>query len=137
MISTLDTPLQVQAERRTVRAVVADEPRARAALRLLLSCEPGVEVVGEAADAASLLACANQVRPDVVVLDWSSRDRGTGPALVAALRALASRPRIVALGRRPEDVQAARLTGVDAAVYKGDPPDQLRLALRAVVPGLS
>jgi hypothetical protein len=39
---------------------VADESRARVALRLLLRREAGVEVVGEATDAAALLACADR-----------------------------------------------------------------------------
>ena len=49
--------------------IVDDEPLARARLRELLAAQPGVEVVGEAADGhAALHACAAQ-SPDLVLLD--------------------------------------------------------------------
>jgi two-component system response regulator AlgR len=49
--------------------IVDDEPLARARLRELLAAQPGVTVVGEAADGhAALHACA-ELQPDLVLLD--------------------------------------------------------------------
>ncbi len=43
----------------------------RAGLRTLLNTEPGMEVVGEAADCEETLRLAGKLRPDVVLLDIS------------------------------------------------------------------
>jgi len=49
--------------------VVDDEPPARAKLRRLLTAEPDVAIVGEAADGAAALECIRRLQPDVVFLD--------------------------------------------------------------------
>jgi len=54
---------------RTIRVVVAhDSPIARAGLAALLEREPGVDVVGLAADGVQAAALARGVQPDVVLL---------------------------------------------------------------------
>jgi len=50
--------------------IADDQPRVRHALRLLLEQEPGVNVVGEAAEAKTLLAQVAARCPDLVLLDW-------------------------------------------------------------------
>ena len=53
-----------------IRALIADDERpARRKLRELLSREPDVEVVGEAADGVEAVAAIQAARPDVVFLD--------------------------------------------------------------------
>jgi two-component system LytT family response regulator len=53
-----------------IRALIADDERpARRKLRELLSREPDVEVVGEAADGVEAVAAIQGARPDVVFLD--------------------------------------------------------------------
>jgi len=49
--------------------IVDDEPLARERLRTLLLDEPGLQVVGEAADAGSAVEAITQYRPDLVFLD--------------------------------------------------------------------
>ena len=54
----------------TVRVVVADDqPLVRAGLSTMLGTEPGVEVVGQAADGATAVELALALRPDVVCMD--------------------------------------------------------------------
>jgi two-component system response regulator NreC len=53
-----------------IRILIADDHGVlRAGLRALLDAEPNLEVVGEAADAHSVLDLAGDLRPDVAVLD--------------------------------------------------------------------
>src|SRR5690606_4906809 len=49
--------------------IADDEPLARERLRMLLSAEPGVEVVAEAGDGHQVLQACAVHRPDVVLLD--------------------------------------------------------------------
>jgi len=49
--------------------LVDDSPTVRAVLRRLLSTAPDLQVVGDAADGRSAVALAEQLRPDVVLMD--------------------------------------------------------------------
>lgn len=49
--------------------LVDDQTLIRQGIRMLLSTEPGIEVVGEAANGAEALAVIEQVRPEVVLMD--------------------------------------------------------------------
>jgi DNA-binding NarL/FixJ family response regulator len=54
----------------TIRVAVADGQRlVRAGVRLLLECEPGIVVVGEAATGEEAIALARRTRPDVMLID--------------------------------------------------------------------
>src|SRR5262249_20141552 len=111
--------------------LAAADPALRSALRLLLECEDGLAVVGDGGAAGSRVALAAAAAPDLVVLSWPTV-RAT-PDLVAALRALPSHPRLIALTGRPEDRPAIRLAGVDAMVCSSQPPERLLSAVRALL----
>lgn len=54
----------------TARVLLADDqPLVLGGLTMLLSAQPGMEVVGEAHDGSEAIALARQLRPDVVVMD--------------------------------------------------------------------
>jgi DNA-binding NarL/FixJ family response regulator len=54
----------------SVRVVIADDQgMVRSGLRSLLSGEPGIDVVGEAADGEQAVAAASRFAPDVVLMD--------------------------------------------------------------------
>ncbi|MBN1612150.1 MAG: chemotaxis protein CheB [Polyangiaceae bacterium] len=57
-------------EQETVRVLIVDDSAtARAALREAFAGEPGIQVVGEAADAPSALAKVQRLKPDLVTMD--------------------------------------------------------------------
>src|SRR5690606_34044132 len=71
----------------TVRVLLADDHAAiRSGLRLILEHDPGIEVVGEAADGAAAVANARALRPDVVLMDV----RMPGTDGIEATRAITS-----------------------------------------------
>jgi CheY-like chemotaxis protein len=54
-----------------MRILIADDQeRVRFALRVLLAQQPGVQVVGEAANGEALLAQASAVAADLALVDW-------------------------------------------------------------------
>lgn len=106
-----------------------DQSKVRFALRVLLERQPGVEVVGEATDAADLLAQAEAVRPDLILLGWELAGRAEAN-LPSALRRICPDVTTVALSPRPELRQTALGAGADEFVCMCDPP-QLLLSIIA------
>jgi DNA-binding NarL/FixJ family response regulator len=108
-----------------------DQPKLRFALRLLLEREPDLEVVGEAADAETLLAQLETTQPDIVLLDWELP--GLKPAdMLPYLRAAFPRLKVIALSGRLEALQPALSAGADAFVSKASPPERLLATLNAI-----
>lgn len=81
----------------SIRVIVADDQApTREGLRLLLSSEPGLEVVAAASDGFELVEMARRHRPDVVLTDIRM-PRMDGLAAVRALLALDPAPAVIAL----------------------------------------
>jgi DNA-binding NarL/FixJ family response regulator len=118
-------------EEARMRVVLADgHADVRWALRLLLTHDLGMQVVGEAADAASLWAQLQEAQPDLLVLDWSLLGAGSSAAL-ERLRLLYPGLQVIAISQRPEVGTQALTAGADAFVCKADAPQQMVTTLRA------
>ena len=105
-----------------------DQPKVRLGLRLLLEQEEWASVVGEAANAESLLALAEVTQPDVVLLDWSLQSSERSD-LLPVLRGCCPGLAVVVLSGQPDAEQEALDAGADAFVSKADPPEQLLAAI--------
>jgi DNA-binding NarL/FixJ family response regulator len=112
-----------------VRILIADnQPKVRFALRVLLGRQLESSIIEEASDAVEALTEAMNICPDVILLAWDLPGRRE-LGLIPALRRLCPAVEIIALSGRAETRQAALKAGADAFVSKGDPPDQLLLAI--------
>jgi DNA-binding NarL/FixJ family response regulator len=105
------------------------QTEARLALREYLKAQPGLDVVGEAADCHELVAQTEAIRPDLVLLDWDLPGQSKGNP-VASLRNPDCQPLVVVLGKRLESSALAMDAGADAFVYKGQGPRQVALTIR-------
>jgi len=115
-----------------MRVLLADlESRVRYAMRALLERQPGVTVVGQAADASELLAQAALLQPDLILLDWRLHETASGD-LLPDLRSACPGLRVIALGQWPDAQGPALQAGADRFVSKADPPDRLLAAVRAL-----
>ena len=125
-----------------MRVLLADnQPKVRFALRVLLERQPGIEIVGEATNAADLLSQMKKTHPDVVLLSWDL----PGPAansplssllssLIASLREIHPKLSVIALSGRPEVRRAALSAGANAFVSKADPPERLLTTIQRYQP---
>ncbi|GAA0794241.1 response regulator [Spirilliplanes yamanashiensis] len=120
-----------------IRVVLADdEAIMRAGLRMLLSDEPDMEVVGEASDGREAVRLAAELTPDVVLMDA----RMPGLDGIGAAREIAAATpgvRVLVLTTFDEEVlvDGALRAGVAGFLLKVSPPEQLLEALREVAAG--
>ena len=116
--------------------LVDDEAMVRVGLRMVLSGEPDLDVVGEAADGAEAVDVVLESRPDVVLMDVRM-PRVDG--IEGARRVLAAAPdvKVVVLTTFDEDeyVEAALRSGVSGFLLKVAPPERLIEAVRTVAAG--
>ena len=120
-----------------IRVLLADDDAlVRSGLRVLLSAEGDLDVVGEAATGREAIARARELHPDVVVMDVRM------PLLdgVAATREIVSwprRPRVLVLTTFDLDevVDDALYAGADGFLLKRATPQQLIDGIRTVFAG--
>ena len=120
----------------TLRVVVAeDQALVRAGLVTILRTDPGIEVVGEAADGEEAIAVVRSSRPDVALLDVRM-PRVDGLAATRRICAETS-TRVLVLTTFGEDevVFEALRSGADGFLLKDTRPENLIAAVHAVAAG--
>ncbi|MFC9589297.1 response regulator [Streptomyces sp. NPDC056944] len=120
-----------------IRVVIADdEPLIRAGIRMILISDPGIEVVGEAADGRAAVEAARAHAADVVLLDIQMPVLD-GLSALPELRRAAPAARVIILttfGER-ENVLRALEHGGAGFLLKDTAPAELIGAVRAAAAG--
>ncbi|MFD8206588.1 response regulator [Streptomyces sp. NPDC059695] len=120
-----------------IRVLLVDDHQVvRRGLRTFLEVQDDIEVVGEASDGAEGVARAEELRPDVVLMDVKMP--GTdGIEALKRLRALANPARVLIVTSFTEQrtVVPALRAGASGYVYKDVDPDALAGAIRSVHAG--
>ena len=121
----------------TLRILVADDHALlRDGLRRLIECEPGLEVIGEAADVFHVIELAKTSQPDVILLDLAMPG-GNGLEAVDSLMQHAPSARIIILSAsvsREQVVKAMQL-GVRGIALKECTSKNLIEGIRLVMEG--
>src|ERR1051326_6965912 len=118
-------------ESRVCRFLIADDRvRTRRALRALLALQPGIELIGEAADGEEALAEVERLRPDIVILDIRL-PRVDGIAATQQIKTRWPKIRVIAHSLAEELSEEALAAGADAFVAKGAPAGDLLRSLCA------
>jgi DNA-binding NarL/FixJ family response regulator len=123
-------------EQDTTVLIADDHPVVRQGLRTFLDTQPGLRVVGEAADGDAAIAEATRLRPDVVLLDLSMPGRD-GLSALPAIRAASPGTKVIVLTSTTGDdpVLPAMRAGASGYLIKDVAPDELALAIRTVARG--
>ena len=120
-----------------IRVVIADDHAiVRDGLRALVEAQPGLEVVGEAADGQDAWLRACELKPDVLLLDVSMPAVGGAEAAERVAKDCPS-VRVLALSMHEERGYVTRLLRAGAAGYvlKRTATAELVRAIRAVAAG--
>jgi DNA-binding NarL/FixJ family response regulator len=114
--------------------IADDQPLMRQGFRMILSSQPGIEVVGEAADGWSALEGVNRTHPDVVLMDI--RMPGLD-GIEATKQVRGARVLILTTFGHDEYVVAALMAGASGFLLKDATPEELAHAVRVVAGGES
>jgi DNA-binding NarL/FixJ family response regulator len=118
-----------------IRVVLADDERmVRTALRAILSAEPDMAVVGEAATGAEAVSVVRELRPDVVLMDVRMPETDGIRATEQILATLDGPPRIIVVTTFENDsyVYDALRAGAAGFLLKRADADALVQAVRLV-----
>jgi len=116
--------------------LVDDEELVRTGLAMILDGEPGLEVVGMAADGAEAVAAADTLRPDVVLMDVRMPHMDGLEATRRILsRSLGTRVVVLTTFDVDEHVYDALVAGASGFLLKDAPAAQLVHAIRVAASG--
>lgn len=120
-----------------IRVLIADDHSVlRAGLRLLLSAQSDIDVVGEAADGLEVSRRARELRPDIVLLDLSMPGPPSGNVIREVLRACPkTRVLILTMHDDAAYLRSALSAGAAGYLVKKAADSELMSAIRAVHAG--
>ncbi|WP_236790416.1 response regulator transcription factor [Amycolatopsis sp. GM8] len=119
-----------------IRVVVVDDQELmRAGFRMVFGAQEGIDLIGEAGDGAEAVRLAEQLRPDVVLMDVRMPVLDGVEATKQIVEAATSRVLVMTTFDLDEYVYAALQGGASGFLLKDTPPADLVSALYAVASG--
>ena len=116
--------------------LVDDHPLLRKGLNQLIELEDDMEVVAEASDGKSAIPMAEELEPDLIVLDLNMQGMDGLETLHAMRNAqVASRIIMLTVSDNDEDVVRAITYGADGYLLKDMDPEQIIVRLREALNG--
>lgn len=122
----------------SISVVIADDQAlVRAGFHMILDAEPGIDVVGQAADGVEAVAMVRKVRPDVALMDIRMPNMDGLAATREILADPDSPTRVIVLTTFDLDdyIYEALRVGASGFLLKDTPPEQLVDAIRIVAGG--
>jgi len=120
----------------SITVVIADDQALlRAAFRKLLDSEPGISVVGEAADGVEAVGIVRKIRPQVVLMDIRMPNLSGLEATRLITRETDSQVLILTTYDLDEYVFDALRSGASGFLLKDSPPDALLAGIETVARG--
>ncbi|PXY31600.1 response regulator [Prauserella muralis] len=119
-----------------IRVVVVDDQELmRVGFRMVLGAQDDIEIAGEAGDGAEAVRLAEQLRPDVVLMDVRMPVLDGVEATKRIVEAGTARVLVMTTFDLDEYVYSALQGGASGFLLKDTPPDHLVSALRSVATG--
>lgn len=124
-------------ENHGIRIVIADDHAIfRDGLRRLLATQEDFRIIGEAPDGKEAIALANELRPDILLLDLAMpRVPGMEVLRELAQQEIAVRTILLTAAIQPFAVTSALQLGARGIVLKASPPELLLKSIRSVHDG--
>lgn len=104
--------------------IVEDNPRARCALKALISQQEGIDVVAEAANGQEAICKIEEKKPDIVLMDMCMPVMD-GFEATKIIKATQPQIKVIAMTMYPDCQLEAYSAGVDAFLVKGSPLEEL------------
>lgn len=121
---------------KAIRVLIADDhPVFRSGIRAILEGEPDAEVVGEAATADEAISLAEELRPDIVVMDLHMPGVGGIEATRLIVQRGLARVLVISMLEDEATVVDAVRAGAAGYLLKGAGGPEMLRALRAVASG--
>lgn len=116
--------------------IAEDHETVREGLKLILSAQSDMEVVGDAGDGRAAVELAQRLNPDVVIMDISMPGMN-GLKATGTLKNCCPESHVLALTRHKDDgyLQQILTAGASGYVLKQSSPSELIHAIRAVAKG--
>lgn len=124
-------------DEKTRVVVVDDHPLFREGVATIIASEPDLEVVGQGANASEAIKLANDLLPDLILLDIDMPGNGLDAARKIAEHSPAVKIIVLTVSETEENLVSAIKAGAKAYILKGVAARELIRILRVVLAGES